>query len=229
MYFCYTGGVDQEVKTKLSNFFQRGKILTYKKGEIIIRPEDIPQGVYFVKNGYVRTYALLEDGREVVLTIAQHGGYFPVAWALGNQPNHYYFEALSDTVLQRVSKVEILEYLTANPDILFELIKYITDCQDRLLIHIEKVLSGTSKQRVMAMLSILAGHFGEENKQSQTLINIPLTHQDIANLTCLTRETVSMHMSKLKKKKLLWYNYNQVLVDLPKLDKELEKNTSANK
>ncbi len=221
--------MDQGVKTKLSNFFEKGKTINYKKGEVIIRSEDTPQGVYYVKDGYIRTYALLEDGREVVLNISQRGAYFPVAWAIGSHPNHYYFEALSNAVVQRVSQQAMLGFLTVNPDVLFELIKYITDCQDRLLIHIEKVLSGTSKQRVIAMLSILAGHFGEENKKSQTLIKIPLTHQDIANLTCLTRETVSMQMSKLKTQKLLWHSYNQILVDLPKLDIELEKCTSPNK
>ena len=57
------------VPGKLRRFFTRYKAIVYKKGEIILRPEDEPQGVYYIKEGFVKLSTILEDGKELTFTL----------------------------------------------------------------------------------------------------------------------------------------------------------------
>jgi len=43
-------------------FYHQFSIRTYKKGEILIRADDNPQGVFCLKKGYVRQYIISKTG-----------------------------------------------------------------------------------------------------------------------------------------------------------------------
>ena len=46
-------------------FLGFGKARTYKKNQIIIMPEDEPEGVFYLKSGFVRLYLISKDGKEL--------------------------------------------------------------------------------------------------------------------------------------------------------------------
>jgi CRP-like cAMP-binding protein len=53
-------------------------------------------------------------------------------------------------------------------------------------------------------------------------ISIPLAHQDIANLTGITRETASVELEKLSHEKIISYTYKHMIVrDLQRLGNDL--------
>ena len=54
---------------------------------------------------------------------------------------------------------------------------------------------------------------GVKNGKGKVTINIPLTHQDFANLSGLTRETASLELEELEKKKFISYKKHLVTVN----------------
>ena len=76
---------------KLVDFFRKYKKIPYKKGDVIIRGNDQPSGVYFVKSGYIKMSSLLEDGSEIGVNIFKPSSFFPMIWALGNIENSYFY------------------------------------------------------------------------------------------------------------------------------------------
>ncbi|MBI4100757.1 hypothetical protein HY439_03400 [Candidatus Microgenomates bacterium] len=50
--------MDKGSRQKLADFFSQFQLLHYKEKAIIRRPEDSPQGIFYLHKGYVRLYAL---------------------------------------------------------------------------------------------------------------------------------------------------------------------------
>lgn len=212
--------MEKSVFKKLENFFSKQKLLSYKKGEVIIRPDDVPQGVFYVKKGYVSLYTIFEDGRQITFNIFKPGSYFSMMWAISNIPNTYYFQALTETSLYRAPKNEALDFLKGNHDVLFDVTRRILIGLDGVLTAIKHLVSGTAYQKVGTTLVIMAKRFGGKRRNQGITIELALTHQDVANLCGVTRETTSLAMKKLENKGLISYNSHHIVVkSIVKLEK----------
>jgi len=197
---------------QLDKFFSQSKLLSYKKGEYIIRAEDSPQGVYYIRKGYVRMYTVLENGREITLNLFKPGSYFSMIWAIAEKTNQYYFQAMTLVIIRRSSKQQVTGLLRSNPAILYELTKRLLMGLDTLITQIEYMLSGSAYRRISAALLLLAKRFGETAGNGSVNIKIPLTHHDVANLVGITRETTSIFLKKLVQEKLISYRHRSITI-----------------
>jgi CRP-like cAMP-binding protein len=84
---------------------------------------------------------------------------------------------------------------------------------------LENLTLKSSYFRVAHELLYMAQRFGEQTEKGVKIL-IPLTHQDLADILSLTRETVSTCMVQLREKGLITTNRNIVVKDLGKLEKE---------
>ena len=69
---------------RLHTFFTQFRSFPYKKGDIILRAQDSPSGVYFIESGFVRVYSFTEDGEENLHLIYKEGEIFPLVWVYTN-------------------------------------------------------------------------------------------------------------------------------------------------
>ena len=205
---------------KLQNFFGKGKSFHYKKGETILRPGDTPQGVLFIKKGYVKDYSISREGEELTLIIFKPDDFFPMQWAINNRLNNHYFEAMSEVELWRIPRDEFIAFIKTNPDVFFELTSHILLRLGGLLRRMEYLAFGNASQKVASILMICAERFGEK-KDKQVVIQVLLTHKDIAMLVGVTRETASIEIKKFERSGMIGYHGRLIVVkDLKGLQKE---------
>lgn len=210
------------------NFFSNFPATKYKKHEVVIGASDTPPGVYFVESGFVRLYSILENGQETTFNIFKPGSYFPMTWALGKAQNSFYYETMSPSILRRAPKEAVLDHLEENPPVLLDLTTRVLSGLNGLLTNIEYLFVGNAYRRVMATLLISAKRFGEKSGKDGAIITLPLTHQDIASLTGLTRETVSVVMKKLADKKVVAKRNRRLeVLSIKSLEKELRWDQSS--
>ncbi len=196
---------------ELKEFFKNKKELHYKKGESVIRAGDKPQGIYFIKRGYVRNYSISKDGEELTHIIYQPGDFFPLRWVFDATPSSHDYEAMIPASLSRCSKEELVTFLYKNPDILFELTHRIIIRSRDILQRMNYLALGNARQRVSSILAICAERFGKKESKG-ILIDIPLTHKDLAFLLGVTRETVSIAIKKIEKEKIITYKKRQIII-----------------
>lgn len=70
--------MEEQSFQKLNNFFAGFKKLSFKKSETILRADDEPRGVFYLKKGYVKLYSLSKDAQELTLIIFKAGDFFPI-------------------------------------------------------------------------------------------------------------------------------------------------------
>ncbi|KKP69104.1 hypothetical protein A2X44_05425 [candidate division CPR3 bacterium GWF2_35_18] len=210
------------LENKIENFFLRFTSLKYKKNEIIIRGGDIPQGVFFLKSGYVRVYTLSIEGKELTLNIFKPGSYFPLNWVFSNYPNYYYFEAMTPVTLYRANPENVQVFLKENSDVTYELTQRILSGLQGMMARIEHLMFGNAQTRIVSVLLMVTSRFGIRDKNGQVKISIKLTHQEIANMAGISRETATKEISELKKMKLIDQDKRfLVILDHKQLEEEL--------
>ena len=209
------------VSTKLNHFFSRFPKKTFLKYQTIIQPDQPPAGIYFLKKGYVRLFTASAQGQELTLNLFKPGSYFSMIWALSDQTNHFFFESFTPTTTHRAPKKDVLDFLKKEPAVFFDLNRRMLTGINGLLNRIEYLVFGKAKNKLTSHLAILAKRFGEQTAPNRAKICLPLSHQDLAQLNGLTRETTSLLMKKLADKKIIDYQRKTITVlDLKKLKEE---------
>ncbi len=210
----------QEQFGKLEQFFSQFRQIHYKKHALLMRADDIPSGVYYLYKGYARYYSLSEAGQELSYIIVKPQDIFPVIWAITDSSNTQYCEAMTDIEVSRAPKDEFVEFLRKNPDLLYEVFRKMLVRFEGVLDRMAYMVFGNAYQKVASILVICAERFGIK-KGDKIIIRVPLTHQDIANLIGLTRETTSVEIKKLEKLKIYSKKGSFISVrNLEKLKKE---------
>lgn len=207
---------------KLRKFFANSKPTFYKKGDIVLRAGAAHSGAFFLKKGFVKDSCFSNDGREFTLFIFKSGDLFSYNWIFNELPNEHAFRAMSDCIIYEKKREELVEYLKANPDVLFRIGQKISVRLRGVLQRIESMAFGSASQRVISTIKLLAERFGTENSQGFT-IPITFTQKDIAELIGISRETTSIEIKKLIDKGLLRRKKGHYIVtDLQKLDGKFE-------
>lgn len=211
--------MDNVIQKKLEVFFSQHKPQIYKKGEILIRADDDPSGVFYLKEGIVKEYAISKKGDELVINIFKPVSFFPMSWAINGTPNRYFFEAVTELIVWRAPQEEVIQFIKNNPDILFHLMSRVYRGVDGILTRMTYLMASNANARLITELIIQAKRFGEISANST---EVKVSEKDIASQSGMTRETVSREMKVLKNKGLVTFSKNTlVVIDMKKLEDEL--------
>jgi CRP/FNR family transcriptional regulator len=196
----------------------------YKKGEMLIRADDDPQGIFCLTKGYVRQYSISKTGLELTLRILKPISYIPMVWAINGTPNIYFFEALTPVEVGRAPRKQVVNFIKDKPAVMFELISVLLEDYAESLNRIEHLVFSDAYRRVISVLLYIAKHFGEEHKRG-VMVHHHFTQQDLATLIGIARETANTELVKLERRGLIKYVDHSILfVNIDKLNSELVSN-----
>ena len=210
----------------LGTLLLKGRHYKLPKGQIIQTTED--RRVFnLLHSGYVKRYLIANDGSYGVQVIYGPGDFFPVTLAysalfdraINEGPETYYYEAMTNSDIYTIDESALKEATEKDPVIYKELF-YLAGQRLHWALHgLENLALGNSYHRVAHEVLYLANKFGEK-KIYGTKISVPLTHQDLADILSLTRETVSTCMVQLRKKHLIINTRGIIVPNLKKLEAE---------
>ena len=208
-------------------FYKQFSTRKYKKGETLIRADDDPQGIFCLKKGYVRQFSISKTGIELTLQILKPITYFPLIWAINGAPNIYFYEALTSVEVGRAPKEQVVSFINDKPVIILELMSKLLGDYAETLSRIEHLVFSDAYRRVISVLLYIANNFGVESSKG-IIVNHRFTQQDIATLVGVTRETASIEIGKIEKKKLVKYiDHSMLFGNIKNLELELTTNNSS--
>lgn len=216
--------MEEQVASKLEEFFTKFKQQSYKKGDILIRAGEEPSGIFYLKEGTVKEYAISIKGDELIINIFRPVSFFPMLWAINNTPNIYYFEAMTDLEVWKAPKTDVIKFIKNEPDVLYNLLSRVFKGLDGMMSRMTYLMAGNAHSRLIAEIIIQAKRFGR-HKSAPPFGEVELTisETDLAAQTGMSRETVSREIKILKNKNLVSFSKNILTIqDLNKLEVELE-------
>ncbi len=210
----------REITEKIDSFFSQFQQKSYKKGDILINADEEPTGIFFLKNGAVKLYAISKKGEELVINIYKPIAFFPMGWAINNTKNEYYYEAITDAIVMKAPREKVLKFLQSNPEVLYDLVQRIYRGLDGLFTRMMYMMSGGAYDRLVTEIVIQAKRFGKHTTDG--VIEFHVSEKELAAQAGMTRETVSREMKVLKEKNLVGFNKNTLTIhDLSLLEAEL--------
>lgn len=213
--------VTTQTQEKVASFFSKYPEVRYKKGTMILQPEDSIVSIFYLMTGYVRMYSILSDGKELTLNIFKPGSYFPLFLAFANSQNSYFFQTMTAVTVRKAPKIDVVQFIKGNSDVLFDFTRRMSIGFYGLLSSLQYQLFGSVRRRITSTLVLLSKRFGEHLKDG-IYITLQLTHQDIANLTGVARETASVELEKLQKQDIISYAHKKIIIhNLKALDQEV--------
>ncbi|HSX24113.1 MAG TPA: Crp/Fnr family transcriptional regulator [Candidatus Saccharimonadales bacterium] len=220
-----TGTID----TELADFFHRGRKQIYKKGEIILRAGDTPQGIYLIESGYIKIYALSNDATEHSHLFYLPGDIFPIIWAFTDAVRNVYYEAMQETVVWLVAKDEFKAFADSHAHVAVSLLEQAVNMFRLYAGRIDNLLYSNSHERTAYYLLSIMDRLGEKQPDGSWLVKVPVTHQDIANSVSLSRETVSRCMERLQRKDIIAYDSSRRIIirDIAALAKSIGRDEAV--
>ena len=185
-------------------------------------------GLAYVESGYIKRYLITREGSQSILVIYGPGYIFPFTpvfrrlfdFELYDGDQFFYYEAMSNAVIRSIRMDTLEEYAGEHPQIYKDLF-YVAGTRLNLVIADSDTLSqGNSYRKLAHQLVYFATHFGQPSGDGIKIL-VPLTIQDLASVLKVTRETISRNLSRMKQKGLVKTDNNAIVVDLEKLQKEI--------
>lgn len=203
---------------QIKKFFSQFPSKKYHKGQLILKPGDIFENVYFIKSGFVRAYTTTPKG-ENTINLFRPLFYFSLIHFISEHRNDYYFETITPVEVYVVPFSEYKKFTATDKNITPAIMDLFFGSLMNLFVNQGNIVCGCSKNKVASILLQLTHDYGEL-KNNKLVVNFPATHRIIANLIGLTRETTSVQMSKLQKRGIISTKRTQFTVnDLEKLKK----------
>lgn len=192
---------------------------TAERDSYIYFPNEPSKVVFFLKEGRVKIGSYSDDGKEVIKTILYPGEMFGELGLAGYENRKDWAKALDDNVRFCTLSVEdALAIMRSNPDFNIKVTKQIGDRLVKLERKLESLIFKDSRTRIIDFIRDLGTERGRR-VGFETLIEHNLTHQDMANLTATSRQTVTTILNELKADNLINFDRKSILIrDLDKLE-----------
>lgn len=211
---------EDDLVRRLVDFFNQYNPHSFKRKEIVLHAEDTSSYTFFLKSGFIRVYRLTEQGEELTLTILKPFDFFPFNCGTISSGGNFYLEALTQAEVWKIPQDQFLQFLKDNPEIYYKLTNTIFTRFEGLLIRMEDLVTKRAYNKVASTLLACAQKFGE-TKNGRVVVDLPLTHKDIAALVGITRETTCLEMKKLEKIGVISYSGRKLVIeDIKKLEEE---------
>jgi CRP/FNR family cyclic AMP-dependent transcriptional regulator len=211
------------MNTAIGKLFTDAQELHYAKGEVILRAEDEPQGIYLLVEGVVKAYVINDGGEQCVGINYRHGELFPLTW-LGGHINHEFYEAVSPCTTLRISSDVFLQQLHTDVAVASELYMSMVDQVKVYADRVDNLSYKYVRERLIYRLLYLAGRFGVRGDDGFMRVSY-FTHRDIAYSINITPESLSREYEKLRRKNYVRQEGKTIILcDVPALLKKLGSN-----
>lgn len=194
--------LSEKLISKLGAYTQRN----YTPSQPILYQGEIPQVAYIIMDGVIKIYDIDSNGNEKIVSFASTGDVLSPAWTFNKAPvNLYYCDAFTEAKLCCIAKEELHNLIKSSSDLLSYLFDQQLTAYIGAQIQINALEQSKANEKIIYTLQYLVLRFSKQTNQAWVEISLRLTHQDIANMNGLTRETTTTELNKLRKKGVIRY------------------------
>jgi CRP-like cAMP-binding protein len=193
----------------LYKLLQNGKHIRLPKGQNVqFSNERMLVGV--LNTGYIKRYLITQDGSESIQVIYGPGHIFPMTplFSLiygmdinfGNETTYY--KTMTATEMHVIDAETLSAELDANPLLYKDLLHTAGVRLSSNIQRLDNLSLKVTNRRVVHQLFYFARIFGESSDDGVRIM-VPLTHDDLAAVLNVARETVSLSLARLREKGLV--------------------------
>jgi CRP-like cAMP-binding protein len=183
--------VEQELQEIMFNKITE----TYKRGSIVYQEGNRMKGFCCVQSGIIKIYQTGFDGKEQIIRFAKPGDIIGYRSVVSNEPACTTTEEIEEAVLCHIPTEILLNLVKTNGNFAVELMKLTCKELGEANSYITDIAQKTVKERLAEILIHLNDEFGED---SQGVLNILLTREELSNIVGTATESIIRLLSEFK-------------------------------
>lgn len=185
-------------------------IKDYDRNETILYEEDTNQFMYIILSGKVKVIKTTGEGKEVILAMHQSGDFFGEVSLINGKTTPASVVAMEDSQVAIISKKEFYSILFSQHKVLKNLLEILSLRLRTAWDTIKLLTFNNATQRLRMLFFMLSEEHGRETDEG-ILLDIRFSHQEMADMTGMTRETVTRVIDKWQREGEITILENKVI------------------
>ncbi len=189
----------------------------YKKGEYIYLPDEYADRIFLISDGRVKIGTYSDTGKEITKAILGMGEVFGELALVGAAKRRDFAVAMEGTELCMMTVDEMKAMMKEYSSLGLFLMQVFGSRKLEMERRLESLVFKDSRSRIVEYLK----HLGETKGKRvgyEMLVRNFLTHQEIANMTATSRQTVTTVLNELRSNNIITFNRKRLLIrDMDKL------------
>ncbi len=173
-------------------------IKNFRKNDRILHAENTSDFMYMILDGEAKVVQTTEKGKEILISMHQTGDFFGELSLIDGKTVPADVFATKNSITAIISKNDFFTILSTQPKVLDNLLRILCARLRDSLKKIQLLNFNNASQRIKMLFMILSENYGKTTSEG-TVLTIKLIHQNIADMTGLTRETVTRILDKWQK------------------------------
>jgi len=194
--FCHLPAVALERLTQITS------PAVYPKTAMLFIEGQQPRGVFVLCSGKAKLYTCSREGKTFITKISEHGDILGLNATVSNRCYEASAEIIEPGQANFIERAEFLRFLHENAGIAMRVMEQLSRNYYSAYESVRTLGLAISPSSRFAQL-LLACSLGSGGKNGNLRVNLKLTHQEIAELLGVTRETVSRLFSEFRRRDLL--------------------------
>lgn len=188
----------------IQQLISEAKLRNYPKGQIILYEGDVPSDFYILKKGIVKVYDIDDQGNEKILHLIKPPSMFPMIFFMGgNDQNRSFYTTVTDCEIYVLSQSVAQERVKQDNELARYMMHAFAREVHEVLVRLSSLEKTTTYDKLCAALKFLAVHHSEEHKTGWRRVTFPISHQILADMIGVTRESTTMVMKDFQEAKVV--------------------------
>ena len=205
----FLGTIPSSDRSELIELSQRR---SYRRHEFIFQLGSPCEHVYLLSQGRVKIFGLSALGKEVIHWFCLPGDLFGLAEMARGGPRRVYAQACVDCELFAVPIDQFKTFLALHPSTSMAVIDVLSYRLRALGDMLQNLTSDDVTTRVVKLLLRLCSRYGKR-VDGQICLDLPLTHQEMADMIGATRQTVTTVLGELKRRGAVRVENHQIRIE----------------
>jgi CRP-like cAMP-binding protein len=190
--------------TPLDPLLANAKVRHYPKGQIILYEGENPTDAFVVKSGAVKIYDIDEDGNEKILHIIKPLGIFPVIFMFGTAgQTSTFYTTVADSDLYVLSRADFEDRLKNDPPLVLYCMRWFANEVQEMMRRMSSLEKTSTRDKLIATLGYLSRQHCGPSRAGWQQVTFPISHQLLADMIGVTRESTTMVMKDMQKEKIV--------------------------
>jgi len=190
---------------------RHARLVQYNRREVLWSEGEEVETVAWVRSGAVKEARRLPDGRELTLRFFRRGALLGEQAMIRGAQMRSELVAHEPVKLIEIPRREFLVVAESSPAFMRELMGLMESRRAQVEARMEGLLFHSATARLAGLLLELAEGFGIRDGRG-TIVDLRLTHREIASMIGTTRETVSFAITDLRKEGVIQTERKRVVL-----------------
>jgi len=203
--------LSEEEFKNIEHIFQ---VKTYPKNQIIFLEEETGNYMYIVLAGKVKVSKATAAGKETILAIHQAGDFFGEMALLDGKTSPATVSAMEDCRVATIFNADFQHLLMSNEKVVRQIIQVLCARLRQVWSQVQELSHSSADDRIRAGILQLSRKHGVQDARG-IIINLKITHQELAELVGTSRETVTRCLARLQRRGIIQLEHRRIILLKP--------------